>query len=135
MSKTVLIVDDNDKYALVLSNFFEAKNYIVTRAYTAREGWDIFQKKSEAFDFIITDITMETQTSGLWLARQIYKTGVDFNLCIATTGFDVKGVMRLGFYTMPWFCGLKWMIPKVPLKSGKVEFYPTSLTKNSKLLF
>lgn len=135
MNKKVLIVDDNDKYALSLNVFFEAKKYDVLRAYSAKEGWDFFQRSTDGFQFIITDITMESQTSGLWLARNIYTSGYKTELCIATTGFDVAGVMKLGYFTLPLFCGLQWMIPKVPLKKGIVEFHPTSLTRGRILEF
>lgn len=123
----ILIVDDNDNYANNLKIFFDKKNIKTTRAYTAEEGWQIFQK--ENFDIIITDITMETQTSGLFLARKIYKSGFKGKIIIATTGFDVFGVMFISKYILPIFAGVSYMIPKVPLKKGEVLFFKTNLAK------
>lgn len=121
----VLIVDDNDRYANHLINFFSQKNIETLRAKDAKEGLDFF--KQNDFHTIITDITMETQISGLLLAREIYKNEYKGNLVIATTGFDVFGVMLVSKYLLPYYAGIGWMIPKKPLKNGEVIFYPTIL--------
>ena len=77
--KKVLIVDDNDRYADNLKAYYSKLGYSCTRAYNAQEGWDLYSKsktKSNGisdFDTIVTDITMETQTSGLWMIRKIHK--------------------------------------------------------------
>lgn len=127
--KKVLIVDDNDRYAINLEAYFKEKNIITDRAIDAKEGWEYFQKNSD-YDMIVSDITMETQTSGLWLVRKIYKTKYKGILAIASTGFDVFGVMGFSAVILPWFCGLHWMIPKIPLKQGVVEWFPTKLIKD-----
>ena len=132
MKKSILIVDDNDRYANNLKFHFEALGFLTARAYTAREGWDMFNEK--IYDAVITDITMETQTSGLWLARKIFKSGYDKELVIATTGFDVMGVMNLSRYILPVFFGTGWMIPKKPLKAGDVIVYPTIKNKHKNFL-
>ena len=123
----ILIVDDNDRYANNLKAFFDKKNIETVRALDAREGWEIFQK--ENFHTVISDITMETQTSGLFLIRKIYKSGFKGNIIIATTGFDAPGVMFVSKYLLPAFGGVGWMVPKVPLKRGEIVFIPTNLKK------
>lgn len=70
---------------------------------------------------------METQTSGLWMIRRIHKDGYVGNKIIATTGFDFPGIMFFSASILPWFAGIGWMVPKVPLKEGKVVFLSTSL--------
>ena len=124
----ILIVDDNDKYADNLKKFFDNKNIQTVRAYNAKEGWKLFQ--AESFHSVISDITMESQTSGLFLIRDIYKSGYKGNILIATTGFDFPGVMAVSKFLLPGFGGVGWMIPKVPLKRGEVIFVPTLLKKN-----
>ena len=74
---------------------------------------------------------METQTSGLWLARKIYTSGYTGELIIATTGFDVPGVMFFSKFILPVFAGVGWMIPKVPLKKGEVKLFPTIIRRGS----
>lgn len=126
--KKVLIVDDNDRYANNLKLYFDQKKILSDRAYDAKQGWEYFSKYNN-YDMIVSDVTMETQTSGLWMMRRIYKSGYKGMMVIASTGFDVWGVMPFSSYFLTWFCGLHWMIPKVPLKQGKVEWVPTILSK------
>lgn len=124
----VLIVDDNHKYADALKKFFDKKNIESVRAFNALEGWEKF--KAENFHTVITDITMETRLSGLFLARKIFKTNYTGNIIIATTGFDFPFVMRFSKFFLPIFAGVHFMIPKVPLKKGEVIFHPTILKKD-----
>lgn len=126
--KKVLIVDDNDRYANNLKTYFDQKKIQSDRAVDAKQGWELFNK-SKDYDMIVSDVTMETQTSGLWMMRNIYKSGYKGVMVIASTGFDVWGVMPFSAYFLTWFCGLHWMIPKVPLKQGIVEWVPTILVK------
>ncbi len=120
----VLIVDDNDRYAKALEKFFAEKSIETKRAVDAAQGWEFYTQDN--YHTIISDITMETQTSGLWMIRRIFKNGYKGNLMIASTGFDVFGVMSLSKWILPTFFGVSYMIPKVPLKAGKVVFVPTS---------
>jgi len=119
----VLIVDDNDRYATNLKVYLDRLKIESVRAISAKEGFDFFLR--EPFTAVITDITMESQISGLILVRKIFKLGYKGKLIIATTGFDVFGVMSLGKYLLPIYGGVGWMIPKVPLKRGEVLFFPT----------
>jgi hypothetical protein len=125
--ETVLVVDDNDRYATNLKIYLDNRNISSERAFTASQGYEMFLASS--YTTVISDITMETQTSGLVLVRKIFNEGFKGKIIIATTGFDVWGVMFLGKYLLPMFGGVGWMIPKVPLKRGEVLFYPTILTK------
>ncbi|EMJ60738.1 MULTISPECIES: response regulator [Leptospira] len=130
MNKNVLIVDDNDRYADSLKVWFEKKGFEVIRAVNAAQGWEIYSKDRNFFHTIVTDITMETQTSGLWMIRKIHKDGYRGNKIIATTGFDFPGVMFFSSFILPYFAGIGWMVPKVPLKEGRVIFLSTYLKSN-----
>jgi len=132
MSK-VLIVDDNDKYATVLQKYFEDRSILCTRALNAKEGLNQFHQDPKSWSAIVTDVTMETQTSGLWMLRHIHQFGFQGEKIIASTGFDQIGVMALGYWILPWFCGCGWMIPKVPLKTGNLEWHATRLINGSSL--
>ncbi|MCG6169389.1 response regulator [Leptospira sanjuanensis] len=131
MKKSVLIVDDNDRYANNLKVWFEKKGFETVRAIDAAQGWEIYSKDKNRFHTIVTDITMETQTSGLWMIRRIHKDGYQGNKIIATTGFDFPGVMFFSASILPWFAGIGWMVPKVPLKQGTVVFLPTALKRKT----
>ncbi|WP_061219458.1 response regulator [Leptospira weilii] len=130
MNKNVLIVDDNDRYADSLKVWFDKKGFEVIRAVNAAQGWEIYSKDRNFFHTIVTDITMETQTSGLWMIRKIHKDGYRGNKIIATTGFDFPGVMFFSSFILPYFAGIGWMVPKVPLKEGRVIFLSTYLKSN-----
>ncbi|MCW7465388.1 MULTISPECIES: response regulator [Leptospira] len=132
--KKVLIVDDNDRYANNLKLYLDAKKINSDRAVDAKQGWELFTNSND-YDMIISDVTMETQTSGLWMMRKIYKSGYKGIMVIASTGFDVSGVMPFSSIFLSWFCGLHWMIPKVPLKQGTVEWVPTILSKGKSTPF
>ncbi|TGL56196.1 response regulator [Leptospira ognonensis] len=132
--KKVLIVDDNDKYAINLKNYFDQMGISSDRAVDAKQGLDLYNQ-NKSYDMIVSDITMETQTSGLWMMRKIYKSGYTGTMVIASTGFDVWGVMPFSKFFLAWFCGLNWMIPKVPLKKGEVLWFPTWKTTNLKSPF
>ncbi|PJZ50225.1 response regulator [Leptospira saintgironsiae] len=126
MKPLVLVVDDNDRYANNLKTYLQENGCEVLRAIDASQGWDLYLANKHKLKAIITDITMETQTSGLWMIRKIYQDGFDGIKVIATTGFDVSGVMAISKYFLPWFAGVEYMVPKVPLKKGEVILLPTS---------
>ncbi|MEI1277054.1 response regulator [Leptospira venezuelensis] len=126
MKPLVLVVDDNDRYANNLKTYLQENGCEVLRAIDASQGWDLYLANKHKLKAIITDITMETQTSGLWMIRKIYQDGFEGIKVIATTGFDVSGVMALSKYFLPWFAGVEYMVPKVPLKRGEVILLPTS---------
>ncbi len=96
------------------------------RAHSAQEGWEMYEssKSSESYEMILTDITMETQTSGLWFIRKVYKDGFSGVKAIATTGFDVPGVLPIARWILPKFAGISFLIPKKPLRNGKVVMIP-----------
>ncbi|MEI7014458.1 response regulator [Leptospira licerasiae] len=126
MKPLVLVVDDNDRYANNLKTYLQENGCEVLRALDASQGWDLYLANKHKLKAIITDITMETQTSGLWMIRKIYQDGFEGIKVIATTGFDVSGVMAISKYFLPWFAGIEYMVPKVPLKKGEVILLPTS---------
>ncbi|GBF40059.1 response regulator [Leptospira johnsonii] len=125
MKPLVLVVDDNDRYANNLKTYLQENGCEVLRALDASQGWDLYLANKHKLKAVITDITMETQTSGLWMIRRIYQDGFEGIKVIATTGFDVSGVMAISKYFLPWFAGVEYMVPKVPLKRGEVVLIPT----------
>ncbi|EPG72828.1 response regulator receiver domain protein [Leptospira fainei serovar Hurstbridge str. BUT 6] len=131
MKPLILVVDDNDRYADNLIIYLENLKCEVLRAKDAAQGWELYTKHKAELSCVITDITMETQTSGLWLIRRIHKDGFTGIKVIATTGFDVFGVMAISRLVLPSFAGISFMVPKVPLKAGKVLMLPTGLTQES----
>jgi len=125
MKNKILVVDDNNRYADAITKFYERYSFSCVRAFTAKEGWEIFQKDNQFFS-IVTDVTMETQTSGLWFSRKVFQAGYNGHIIIASTGFDFPGVILFSRFFLPTFSGVGWVVPKKPLKqNGQMIFYPT----------
>ncbi|MDZ7261043.1 MAG: hypothetical protein ONB05_02845 [candidate division KSB1 bacterium] len=89
--KNVLILDDNDFYSHIMQTVYEAHNFSVFRASSAREGWELFRRKGlNFFDLIVADITMESQLSGLIVALKCRLKGYKKRLYLVSTGFNVR---------------------------------------------
>jgi len=122
--KRLLLVDDNDKYARLLTAHFEPLGYEIERAYTAEEGWRIYQERDpEHFAVLVTDITMESQLAGVGMIRKIKRAGFPGTIVVANTGFDVPGGMAFSrlFFT-PY--GVHYLVPKTTVLKEAPLFYP-----------
>jgi len=79
----ILYVEDDieiqDSFSAVLKKLFNS----VTIASNGQEGLDLFKKKENIFDFIISDIEMP-EMNGLEMIEEIKKTGSEIP-CILTT--------------------------------------------------
>lgn len=110
--KKVLIVDDNDFYFGIMQEIYERNGYLVDRANTASEGWNKFQHGGlDYYQLIVTDITMESQISGLVLWYKLKRSGFRNPIYFASTGFNIKlnyfisgGLLKL--------LGIQRIIPK-----------------------
>lgn len=127
--KRLLIVDDNDRYARHIDEYFRAKGVSdVDRVYTANEGIVRVQEKGlDHYDIIVSDITMESQLAGLKLFSYLGKQKYPGNLIVASTGFDVK----IGLWLSKWWLkkyGTSYLIPKRPMKESQIFiFHPCRL--------
>jgi CheY-like chemotaxis protein len=125
--KRVLVVDDNKFYAEALTKDVQARGATdVLRAEDAEEGIRMLGERCEGFDGIITDITMETQLSGLRVIRHANRCGFPGVLAVATTGID--NAVGLAFNTMIFGHVYKtdYMIPKKPVQDhGDVMWIET----------
>jgi CheY-like chemotaxis protein len=118
MNEPALLIDDNDSYADMLVDHLAPRGYQFDRARSAKEGLEMMIKAGpDGYALIVTDITMEGQTAGLKLIRQVRRHGYRSVLIVASTGFNVPIVLHLlrPFLTI-W--GVDVLIPKKPLKQG-----------------
>jgi len=121
--KQLLIVDDNDKYAVILEEYFKKFGYNTDRAVNAAEGLDKFESNpQDYYDLIVTDITMESQLAGVWMIRTIHKMGYSGKLIVASTGFDVPGGLFLSKLVFRKY-GVEYLIPKTTLLKKRPLFY------------
>ena len=126
MNRPALIVDDNDDYTAMILTHLEPLGYRFERARSASEGLETFsQSGSNRFSLIVTDITMEGQTAGLKLIRQIRRSGYRGVLMVASTGFNIPIVLHLSrIFLALW--GVDLLVPKEPLRAGKFQCVPVS---------
>ncbi len=125
--KRLLLVDDNDKYAKILSDYFESRGYKIDRAYFGNEALEILKNKGvNYYSVILTDITMETQLAGLKFLKNARKLGFKGKIIIASTGFNYNFSLMLA----PVFLtnlGVDYLIPKVSVLNHNIEFYSCKL--------
>ncbi len=118
--RPALIVDDNDTYAAMLLRHLEPDGFRFDRARSAGEGLEMLQKNgAEAYSLIVTDITMEGQTAGMRLIRQLRRKGYRGIVLVASTGFNFSPVLFFSrFFLKLW--GVDVLTPKEPLRRGEL---------------
>ena len=121
--KKLLLVDDNDKYAALLSEYFSPMGYEIDRAYNAEEGLSLFSKNSsDHYDVIVTDITMESQLAGIYMIKKIHRLGFRGISVIASTGFDVPFGMFFSRLFLRSY-GVDYLVPKTTVIKKAPLFY------------
>ncbi len=123
----LLLVDDNDKYASILGEYFKKFNFSIDRVYSANEGIERLQKVGISYySMVVTDITMEGQLAGLRLISYLHKAAYKGMMMVASTGFDVFPGMQI---SQLYFGakGVSYLIPKKSVLRKDFLFYPARL--------
>lgn len=122
--KELLLVDDNDRYARILEKYFARYGYRSTRAVYGHEALRIMQEKGvDAFDLVVTDITMESQLAGISMLRKMHAMGLRSPIIVASTGFDVILAKTLGRFWLKRY-GVTYLVPKTTVLAENLLFYP-----------
>ena len=128
MGIPVLIIDDNRKYTSLLRDRLEKAGCTVEHVLSSRKAIEHLNGDDpNHYQIIITDITMETQVSGILLTRKIRKMGFKGCLVIYSTGFNFRIVLWLSILFFKLF-GADGLIPKDGLIDGKPKL--TSISRN-----
>jgi CheY-like chemotaxis protein len=91
-----LIIDDNKRYTAMLCAKLELCGCEVEHASASKIGLEMLRQKSPGYyHLIISDITMESQISGILLAPKIRALGFKGCLIIYSTGFNFHLVLML----------------------------------------
>ena len=85
-SERVLIVDDEDIVVQMEGKMLESLGYEITALTDSLEAWELLSKQPNAFDLVITDMTMPKMT-GVELARRYFSVRPGA-LVILCTGFS-----------------------------------------------
>jgi CheY-like chemotaxis protein len=118
MNLQVLIIDDNRRYTAILRERLEKQGFVVCHELSSQAGFaHLKELHPEHYDIIITDITMETQVSGIYLTWLIRRLGFKGCLIIYSTGFNTP----VGLWASKLFFQafrVNGLIPKNGLKAG-----------------
>ena len=123
--KRILIVDDNKGYQLLLKKMIDSKgNFQVDLAVSARDAFATIYHMNIPYHTIITDISMESQLSGIHMLFQLRKYIKKFNIrvMVASTGFNYSLVMYITSFLFKMLL-VQVLIPKKYLKSKKNIVY------------
>lgn len=115
---SVLLVDDNDDYADKIKSFLEARNVLVQRAHTAKEGIRLLKADPERYDGIITDISMENQVSGLAVLIAARTSAFKGVVTVASTGLDTRFGLLANRILLGHLFGSRYLIPKKPIRQS-----------------
>ncbi len=82
-TETILVVDDEAAIVNMVRQFLERLGYSVTPCYSSPEALKAFQAAPDAFDLVITDMTMPDLT-GVQLAGELFKIRSDLPVILCT---------------------------------------------------
>jgi two-component system NtrC family response regulator len=88
MTATILVVDDEPNYRLVIGQLLESKGYNVVEAGSGREALDLFRERPE-MDLVMTDITMP-DGDGMELLTKIKSERSEVPVVMLTAHNDTK---------------------------------------------
>ena len=129
MPERTLIIDDNRRYTKMLQERLEQQGCKVEKVLSAQDSIKHLSiVEPDHYQIIFTDITMETQVSGIGLTYRIRRRlGFKGCLIIYSTGFNFPAVLwisKLLFRAI----GADGLIPKNGLIDGKPRL--TAISKN-----
>lgn len=129
--KRVLLADDNDRYAAALTADLHKRGVDeVIRVFDARTAVEKLREEGDGIDAVVTDISMESQISGLKVLRAARKGHPERVVVCATTGLD----SRIGYWFNRFLLGrlyqCDYLIPKRPIKQdGHIFWIPGQRVK------
>ncbi|WP_276498570.1 sigma-54-dependent transcriptional regulator [Pontibacter litorisediminis] len=88
---TILLIDDDPAFCLMLRGFLQRQQYKVETAYTANDG--LRQLKSQDFDLILTDFRLPDK-DGLELLTQIRVLTQEVPVILMTTYADIRTAVK-----------------------------------------
>ena len=113
-TETILVVDDEEAIVNMVRQFLERLGYTVTPCYSSPEALKAFQAAPDAFDLMITDMTMPGLT-GLQLAGKLFKIRSDLPVILCTGYSDSVSEDSI------WEHGLAKYLKK-PIKQEELAF-------------
>lgn len=114
---TALIIDDNDFYAQAITKDLARRGTTsFTRADSAAQGIALLDTQGEAFDLVVTDISMESEYAGVRVLNHLKRKQLPGDYAVATTALNYW----FGFYPIgafyKYYMQVNYMIPKRPIR-------------------
>ena len=121
-----LIIDDNRRYTKMLRERLEQASCKVEHVLSSRESLSLLKKTDpNNYRLIVSDITMESQVSGIFLVMKIRRMGYHGGLVIYSTGFNF---LLVNLISRPFFrlLGVDGLIAKKGLKNDQPKLIKLS---------
>lgn len=91
MSSTILVIDDDTSFCIMLKTFLQKKGYDVTNAFTAEEAEELI--KNQKFDIVLTDIRLP-DSDGLAILKSVKEIHFDTQVILMTGYTDIKTAVK-----------------------------------------
>ena len=129
----IIIADDKDRYLNHWRAVLDTDFYELTFGYDANEILDAFEGNPNAFDVLISDISMHTKDekgimgnmrgefAGVGLSMKLRKMGFTGDIVLVSTGIDDFIGQILCHFIMGFF-GVDWLVPKRTLVKHNPKF-------------
>jgi CheY-like chemotaxis protein len=111
---SVLIIDDNRFYASALEAFFTAQGSVCQWRTSAKDGINLLKKID--FSCIVTDMSMEHETSGMQVLRFCQKQQLPGVKIVATTALNNCWTLPFLAQYYAWH-GANYLLPKAPIRA------------------
>ena len=134
----LIIADDKQRYLDYWYEVIDPDVFDITVGYNSVEILEKFNGNPEAYDALITDISMHLENekglmgnmkgefAGISLAKELRKIGFKGDIALASTGIDDFIGQILSHLIMGFF-GVDWLIPKRTLVKGNPQFIRSHL--------
>ncbi len=105
-NETILFVDDEEMVVTLYQDMISFLGYRITAVSSSREAWQLFKTNPDAFDLVITDLTMP-HLSGDELSRKMIRLRPDIPIILCTghsnciTEAETAGIGIRQFLTKP----------------------------------
>ena len=119
----VIIADDKDRYLEQWRAVLDSELFDITYGYNLSEILDAFNGNPQAFDALISDISMHVENekgfsdnmkgefAGVRLSMQLRKLGFKGDIALVSTGID-DFIGQILCHLIMGFFGVDWLVPK-----------------------
>lgn len=112
---SVLIIDDNRSYASALMEFFQTQATTCIWKTSAQSGIAMLQETD--FACVVTDMSMETETSGMQVLRFCQRKRLSAVKIVATTALNRCWTLPFLAKYYAWH-GADYLLPKAPIRAA-----------------